>query len=275
MPNDELNEKSDKYVMDYDSKTTERLAQRTADVQAAFFLPFLQPGMSLLDCGSGLGAITVGLAKTVAPAKVEGIDIGESQVEAATKRAQDEDVFNTHFQVGNVYDLPFPDGSFDAVFAHTVFEHLSEPEKAISEIYRVLKAGGIVGLRSIDIGTTIFSPTNEDIEAGIELRIKDYALNAGNPFVGRRLRGLLYHGGFMDIESSVSGSQYRTHEDFKGYFEWQASWYEQPAFVERVTKNGLATHEDLLRMSRAFRDLTNRPDIFGSTMLCEAVGHKA
>lgn len=42
-------------------------AKRTAEVAASFFLPFLEPGMRLLDVGCGPGSITSGLAQRVAP----------------------------------------------------------------------------------------------------------------------------------------------------------------------------------------------------------------
>ncbi|MEK7215443.1 MAG: SAM-dependent methyltransferase, partial [Chloroflexota bacterium] len=48
---------------------------RSATVQAGFFLPLLKPGMRLLDLGAGLGNITLGLAVAVAPAEVVGIDV--------------------------------------------------------------------------------------------------------------------------------------------------------------------------------------------------------
>lgn len=44
--------------------------------------------------------------------------------------------------IGSVDEIPFKDNEFDSVFSTQVFEHLEYPEKAASEIYRVLKQGG-------------------------------------------------------------------------------------------------------------------------------------
>jgi len=44
--------------------------------------------------------------------------------------------------VGDVHDLPFEDNSVDAVICMNVLEHVEEPQKAVKEIYRVLKPGG-------------------------------------------------------------------------------------------------------------------------------------
>ena len=49
-------------------------SMRTAAENAAFFLPYLRPGLRLLDVGSGPGSITLGLAEAVAPGEAVGIE---------------------------------------------------------------------------------------------------------------------------------------------------------------------------------------------------------
>ena len=80
---DNLARKGHYVYSDDDAFTLKLHASRSAARQAAFFLPYLLPGMSLLDCGSGSGSITVGLAQRVAPGQVTGIEISEAEVARA------------------------------------------------------------------------------------------------------------------------------------------------------------------------------------------------
>ena len=76
----------EQYTMGYGPAATAIMAQRTAESHAAFFLPHLEPGMSLLDCGCGPGTITLGFADLVAPGEVVGTEIEEAHVALARAR---------------------------------------------------------------------------------------------------------------------------------------------------------------------------------------------
>jgi ubiquinone/menaquinone biosynthesis C-methylase UbiE len=63
-----------------------------------------------------LDSITLGLAAAVAPGEVVGIDIDATAIQLAQDRAAKAGAGNLRFERGNVYALPFPDGSIDVVF---------------------------------------------------------------------------------------------------------------------------------------------------------------
>src|SRR5688572_8059537 len=71
-----------------------QMAARTVTRDAAFLLPYLHPGMELLDAGCGPGSITVGLAEVVAPGGVVGVDLQAAQVEQARTLAAERGVTN-------------------------------------------------------------------------------------------------------------------------------------------------------------------------------------
>src|SRR5262245_7096992 len=62
--------RAQRYVAGYSPATLQHYSRRTVARQAAFLLPHLRPGMTLLDCGCGPGTLTIGLARTVAPGLV-------------------------------------------------------------------------------------------------------------------------------------------------------------------------------------------------------------
>jgi ubiquinone/menaquinone biosynthesis C-methylase UbiE len=160
------------YTHGYSPQVEAYMATRTASRQASFILPHLRVGMRLLDCGCGPGSTTVDLAAVIAPGHVEGIDIEPSQIASARTRAVERGLTNVHFQAASIYELPFPNDSFDVVFAHTVIQHLRHPLQALREMRRVLAPGGIVGLRDDDWATFLFEPSTPLLQLFYSLHVK-------------------------------------------------------------------------------------------------------
>ena len=185
------------YIHDYDGALTKQIiAGRTADIYAAFFLPHLRAGMNLLDCGCGPGTITVGLAQAVSPGNVTGIDLEESQLELARENAAKLGLTNVKFESGSVYELPYQDNLFDAVFSHAMLEHMHDPLAVLKEIHRVLKPGGLAGIRSVDLAATLIAPAGATLERAYDIWLKYRQHCGGVPFIGRRFRALLREAGF-------------------------------------------------------------------------------
>src|SRR5262249_14436011 len=209
------------------------MLQRTAAKHAAFFTPFLRRGMRILDCGCGPGTITFDLANLVSPGQVVGIDVEATQLSSAQNCSREQGV-NACFAVATVYNLPFRDGQFDAVFAHALFEHLREPVRALSEMRRVLRSSGLVGLRSPDWAGWFVYPPSPLIEEAFRLFKEIQIANGGNPHVGRSLKCLLRQSGFSNV--SLSGS-YELVYDPAFLIDWLASCLELRGHTE-LRQNG-------------------------------------
>jgi SAM-dependent methyltransferase len=153
------------------------MAERRPEEWVPFLLPHLRPGMRLLDVGCGSGGITLGLAERVAPGDAVGVEIAPSEVELARRAAAARGVGNARFVVGSAYGLPFPDGSFDAALACNALEHLADPERALRELRRVLRPGGVVGVRDPDWTTAVFSPPDPSAEGALALLLRVRAHN--------------------------------------------------------------------------------------------------
>ncbi|HEV7195701.1 MAG TPA: class I SAM-dependent methyltransferase, partial [Pedococcus sp.] len=118
---------------------------RTAQNSAAYLLPNLAPGLSVLDVGCGPGTITADLALLVAPGEVVGIDASEEVVAQAAEVAGSGGLSNLRFEVGDLFALEYPDESFEVIHLHQVLQHLSDPVEALVSLRRVLAVGGGAG----------------------------------------------------------------------------------------------------------------------------------
>ena len=187
--------RADTYVPGYSAPVVALKAERNAETHAGFFLPQLRPGWHVLDAGCGPGTITLGLAQAVQPGQVTGIDIEDSQFSSAREQAEREGL-NVHFRTASVYELPFADGSFDAVFSHALLEHLSDPPAALAELRRVLKPGGSIGVRAGDLGGILIDSASEGPAQAFAAYLAKQKEYSKDPNVGRKLGRLLRKAGF-------------------------------------------------------------------------------
>jgi SAM-dependent methyltransferase len=98
-------------------------------------------GQTLLEIGCGIGIDLLRFAR--GGARVTGVDLSTTAIDLATQN------FALHglggkadLRVANGEALPFPDGSFDVVYAHGVVQYTADPDRLVREAYRALKPGG-------------------------------------------------------------------------------------------------------------------------------------
>ncbi len=103
----------------------------------------LKAGDKVLDVGAGNGALTLLLARHLPDIRFIGVDITTALVEDAQQQAQKLGINNVEFREADALQLPFEDGCFDATVCQTLLIHLGEPAKAVTEMSRVLKQGGV------------------------------------------------------------------------------------------------------------------------------------
>lgn len=206
------------YVHSYDGTATRQVfSGRTADKHAAFFLPHLTPGMHLLDCGSGPGTITAGLAHAVSPGEVTGIEIEAGQVELARENAAKLGLRNVRFEQGSAYELPYPDNQFDAVFSHAMLEHLRDPAVVVKEMRRVLKPGGIAGIRCADMRMSVLAPSDDILDRAWNVYLEYRRHCGGDPAFGRRSRWVLREGGFTETIGTASCETWATEQTTRSF----------------------------------------------------------
>ena len=110
----------------------------------------IEPGMLVLDVGPGNGRYTIETARRVGETgSVVAIDLEPRMIERVRSRAQENGITNLKAKVANVYDLPFEDDTFDAIYMITVIGEIPNPERALGEFYRVLKPSGTIAFSEI------------------------------------------------------------------------------------------------------------------------------
>ena len=216
--------KSETYTPGHTQNASDFMAKRTFESHGAFFLPYLETGLSVLDCGCGPGSITMGIATRTAPGKVVGIDFAQSQIERAKAAATQEGSPNVKFETGDCYSLSFDSGNFDRVFSHALMEHLADPVRALRELYRVLKAGGVIGVCSPDWGGFILSPPSPELSRAVEAYMALQSKNGGDVGVGRKLGVHLAAAGFDVTRISA---RYECYSSLEFIGEYLASQLER------------------------------------------------
>ncbi len=252
------------YTPGYSEVALRYMKRRHAARDAAFFLPQLKPGMRMLDCGCGPGTITVGLALAVGDGLVVAVDIESSQVAMTERTAREHGLTNIEARQANVYDLPFPDRSFDAIFSHALFEHLADPLAALSQFRRVLRPDGLVGIASPDWDGVVYAPKTQEVHHAIKAYIKFQAKNGGNPFVGRELGRLLSDAGFVGIGL---GATYDCYERMDLICDLLAERIENEA-----QKTGLLDVATVSRLSAALKQWATHPVSLFAQCFVTAIG---
>jgi arsenite methyltransferase len=110
----------------------------------------LNEGETVLDLGSGGGIDVILSAKRVGSAgTVFGLDMTEEMLALAQQNAREAGVPNAHFLKGVIEDIPLPAASVDVVISNCVINLSSDKAAVLSEIARVLKPGGRIGISDV------------------------------------------------------------------------------------------------------------------------------
>lgn len=233
---------------------------RTAANSAAYLLPHLHPGATLLDVGCGPGTITVDLAAAVAPGHTTAVDASPEAIAKARTLTVERGLSTVDFAVADVHALDFADDTFDVVHAHQVLQHVGDPVRALSEMRRVCRPGGIVAARDGDYEAMTWWPATPAWSRWLSLYREVARRNGGEPDAGRRLLSWARAAGFTDITCTATAWCYATPEDRAW---WGGQWAEritESAFATHALSHGLATEADLRELSAGFLQWSRQDD---------------
>ena len=262
------------YTMGYSEEFRQLLNRRSAETHAKHLLPYLKPGLRVLDFGCGPGTISVGLARSVEPAEMHGIDMEESQIDLARLAAAAGGHSNATFHVGSVTELPFEDNYFEVAHCHAVFMHVPDTQAALAEVKRVLKPGGIIASREAIIAASFLELALGGIEDGWATFTKLLAANGGHPQMGRELKKAFLTAGFSDVRATASFDFFSSTEDIAFLHTFISSWFFLPEVVAAATTYGLATHEQFDQWRLGLEEWKDLASSFGAIAFGEGIASK-
>lgn len=166
----------------------------------------VRPGSRVLDAGTGFAPVAVEIAGAFG-CRVVGVDSDRDQLERAAAATDSLRALawlrpspagttggaaTVSFATGLVGALPFGDGTFDAVIARFLLQHVADPVGAVEEIARVTKPGGVVCVIDVDDGLCMSHPDPPEPVARLEAAYqRAQSDRGGDRTIGRKVAGML------------------------------------------------------------------------------------
>jgi len=212
----------------------------------------LNDGESILDAGCGTGLLLEMQAKAVdRQGRAEGIDFSEDMLDVA--RARCAGFEQVSLQQGNVEELGFEAETFDALSCTQTLLYVQKMDKALREMYRVLKPGGRIAIVETDWDSAILHSGDQAITRKI---FDAWDSAVVNPNLPRRLKPLLAGIGFSAIHVEaipVLNASYSTFSFSAGMLDNFANTaIRQEVITAGEAKTWLRDIEDLARRGAYF-----------------------
>jgi SAM-dependent methyltransferase len=223
-------------------------------------LPHLRPDAQVLDVGSGPGTITADLAALVPQGRLTALEVSDAALDLTRAEVAQRGLGNVAYAVGDVHALDFPDGSFDVVHAHQVLQHVADPVRALQEMRRVCRPGGVVAARDSDYSAFTWFPESLGLERWLALYLGAARRNGGEPDAGRRLLSWARAAGFAHVTAGSSTWCFATPEDRAW---WGGMWADRilrSDLARQLVDEGAATADELGAISVAWRAWADSPD---------------
>ena len=222
---------------------------------ATYLKPHVFEGASVLSVGCGPGSILRSVLSFHRRVTGTGLDISPARIQAATQRHHR--VPRLNFFCGDVQQMQFPSGSFDLVYSRMLLQYVPNKEKAVSEIVRVCKPGGVVLMHDLDGQLIWHYPEDPLMQQTVERVLSGLAKSGFDPLVGRKLFWLGRNAGLENIKVKVEPYHLIAGEIDSTVFEqWKLKLEIAKPLMAETLGNEFEADEEI----RRFLGYLRRPD---------------
>ncbi|HEX5410779.1 MAG TPA: methyltransferase domain-containing protein [Terriglobia bacterium] len=212
-----------------------------------------EAGMVCLEAGCGGGDVALEMARMVgAEGKVVAIDIDPVKIDLARREAEAEQISNVKYRLGDIVGELF-EQEFDFVHARFLLTHLPDPERALENMRRSMRPGGVIVLEDIDFRGHFCYPDCTAFLRYVELYTRTVACRGGDANIGPRLPALLGGAGFDNIQMNVVQPA-----GMSGEVKLMAA-LTMENIAHAVVSEGLATQEEIESLVARLRDFAATP----------------
>ncbi|CAK0764114.1 Methyltransf_25 domain-containing protein [Azospirillaceae bacterium] len=189
------------YIMDHPAE-----AQRLADKVDAlgwlqrYYAPYIDRSAAVLSVGCGPGHFLDVIATQYPHVSVTGVDVSVARVSDARKR--NERHANVVVEKADIHNLPIAANSFDFIEARFLFEYLKDKERALAELARVCRPGGVVCLQDLD-GQLVFHYPEDSRVLSLQNVLSHLSNTGFDVFVGRKLFSLAKAAGLVNLTVQI------------------------------------------------------------------------
>jgi SAM-dependent methyltransferase len=197
-----MNEPTAAYALGSSDHEIERLDRQSASIEGATRLLLrasgIQPGMRVLDLGTGIGHVAMLIAEMVGPeGRVVGIDNSQKLLDVAALRATARP--QVRFTEGDVRDWR-DDEPFDAIVGRLILFHLADPVSVLRHHAAALREGGLLLALDFDLGASRAEPALPLVTEALGWVNAAFRHAGASPAIGTKLALLMAEAGLADVQ---------------------------------------------------------------------------
>lgn len=175
----------------------------------------LGPNMKVVDVGCGTGSVSFEMSRLVGKhGKVTGIDFNPFAVKHCEKIAQGNKISNIKFMVADATNLEIESQNFDLAYSRFLFQHIKDSKKALEEMIRVTRPGGMIMVEDCDLFTWIVHPENPSVSKLWHWYESVQIERGTDPRIGRKLYSMFLNRGLDACVEVHSRAVYRKKTPF-------------------------------------------------------------